>query len=156
MDTNAATGTREMNLERVINAPREKVWEAWTNQEQVQQWWGPKGFTAPVCRVNAKPGGEIYIEMRGPDGVNYPMRGTYREVVRPEWMVFSAAALDKDGKSLLEDLTMVQFVEEQNKTRLTVRATVTHVEPEGMQSLEGMEEGWKQTLDRLEQFLRKS
>lgn len=153
METNAATGTKELNLERLINAPREKVWQAWTNAEQLKQWWGPNGFTAPVCTLDLKPGGEIYIEMKGPDGKIYPMKGAYREIVKPEWMVFSAAALDENGNAVLEDLTMVALDGINNQTRLTVRAVVTKVQPEGLESLEGMEQGWNETLDRLQQFL---
>ena len=67
--------TKELTINRVFNAPRELVWNAWTNQEHIEQWWGPKGFTNPVCEWNAKVGNKILIHMKAPDGVIYPMDG---------------------------------------------------------------------------------
>ena len=87
----------ELVLTRVFDAPRELVFKAWTDAKRVAQWWGPHQFTNPVCELDARPGGAIRIHMRGPDGTVYPMTGVYQEVVEPERIVFTSAALDAAG-----------------------------------------------------------
>jgi uncharacterized protein YndB with AHSA1/START domain len=148
------SGQREVVFTRILDAPREVVFKAWTDPEQMAQWWGPRYFTNPVCEMDVRPGGAILIHMRGPDGVVYPMKGTFHEVVEPERLVFTSSALEDDeGNPQLEDLTTVTFEEEDGKTRLTVRAVVTKATPAAAGALEGMEEGWSQSLDRLTEFL---
>ncbi|HEX5433688.1 MAG TPA: SRPBCC domain-containing protein [Candidatus Angelobacter sp.] len=142
----------EIEVTRVINAERAMVFEAWTDPKQLAAWWGPRGFSSPVCRADARPGGEIYIEMRGPDGVVYPMKGTFQEVVPPERIVFVSAALDKDGKALFEVLNTATFTEQGKKTTLTLHARVLTKTPLADQYLAGMEIGWRQSLDRLAEF----
>ena len=66
---------RDLVLIRIFDAPRERVWKAWTDPRQVAQWWGPAGFTNPRCEVDVRPGGVLRIDMRGPDGTVYPMAG---------------------------------------------------------------------------------
>ncbi len=75
---------REVLLTRIIDAPRELVFEEWTNPKHMAVWWGPKYFTNPVCEMDVRPGGAILIHMQGPDGVVYPMKGTFHEIVKPE------------------------------------------------------------------------
>ena len=89
---------RKLTLTRTLNAPRSLVFKAWTDPKQLAQWWGPKGFTNPVCELDLRVNGEIRIDMRAPDGKVYPMAGAYREIVEPERLVFTAAALDATGK----------------------------------------------------------
>ena len=140
---------RELVITRVFDAPRERVFDAWIDPGQLAQWWGPKGFTNPVCEVDARPGGAIRIDMRAPDGTVYPMTGAFREIARPERLVFTSAALDKAGKPLFEVLNTVTFAERGGKTTLTLRARVSKATAEAAPYLEGMDEGWSQTLDRL-------
>lgn len=154
METNAAKGSAELRLERLVQAPREKVWEAWTHQEKVAKWWGPKNFSNPMCKVDAKPGGDIRIDMQGPDGTIYPMKGTFRELVRPEWLVFKSTALDENGMPVLESLSSVEFESENGQTRIIIRASASAHNSEGLDALKGMEEGWTQSLNKLELFLR--
>jgi uncharacterized protein YndB with AHSA1/START domain len=134
---------------RVFDAPREVVFQAWTDPGRLKRWWGPKGFTNPVCQVDVRPGGAIRIHMRGPDGAVYPMTGVFHEIVAPERLVFSSSALDQNGEPLFEILNTVTFADEGGKTRLTVRATVMDVKAGAAQHLAGMEQGWSQSLDRL-------
>lgn len=148
----AQTPKTEITITRVINADRAMVFKAWTDAKQLAAWWGPRGFSAPVCRADARPGGEIYIEMRGPDGVVYPMKGTFKEVVPPERIVFVSAGLDKDGNPLFEVLNTVTFAAQEKKTSLTLHARVLKKTPLADQYLVGMEIGWNQTLDRLVEF----
>jgi uncharacterized protein YndB with AHSA1/START domain len=150
-------GKREVVLTRIVAAPRELVFDAWTDPNQVAKWWGPRYFTNPVCELDARPGGAILIHMQGPDGVVYPMKGAFREVVRPERLVFTDSAFhDQDGHPQLEGITTVTFEEYEGKTRLTVHAMITKAEPGTEGALAGMEEGWSQSLDKLVDFISKS
>ena len=79
---------KELTLTRVFDAPRERVWDAWTDPKLLAQWWGPQGFTSPVCEVDARPGGALLIHMSGM-GMLAPMTGIFKEVVKPERLVFT-------------------------------------------------------------------
>jgi uncharacterized protein YndB with AHSA1/START domain len=150
-----ARAPRELTLSRTFDAPREVVFRAWTDARQVARWWGPHGFTNPVCEIDARPGGAIHIVMRGPEpwGDN-PITGVFREVVPPERLVFTTTPLSKDDKPLFETLTTVTFAEEQGKTRLTVHVVVTWSTPQAAPALAGMEEGFRQELDRLAEHIQ--
>lgn len=146
----------EITLTRVFDAPRELVFKAWTDPKQLAQWWGPEGFTNPVCEIDVRPGGKMLIHMTGPDGTVYPMSGTFREVVPPERLVFSDVAEDLDGNPLLEGETIVTFEEQGGKTKRTVRSSARAVEPIGDEMLKGMNEGWTQSLERLAELVAKA
>jgi uncharacterized protein YndB with AHSA1/START domain len=143
---------KEMTLTRILDAPREMVFKAWIDRGQLVKWWGPKGFTNPVCDVDTRPGGKILIHMLAPDGMVHPMDGEFHEIVEPEKIVFTSAALDKNGKRLFEVLNTVTFKEENGKTKLTLHAAVSHITDEGRPYLDGMNEGWNQSIDRLDQL----
>src|SRR5437879_2993235 len=145
----------ELVLTRVFKAPRGPVFAAWTEPTQVAQWWGPQGFTNPVCELDVRPGGAIRIDMRGPDGTVYPMTGVYEAIVKPERLVFVSAALDEHGKPLFEVLNTVTFAELGDKTKLTVQARVVKSTALAAPYLKGMEEGWKQTIERLAAYVAK-
>ncbi len=147
---------RELVLTRVFDAPRELVFKAWTDPKQVAQWWGPRGFTNPVCDLDVRPGGAIRIHMRGPDGTVYPMTGVYNEVVEPERLVFTSAALDADGNPMFEVLTTVTFAEQSGKTKQILRARVIKSTAEAAPYIKGMEAGWTQSLERLAESLAKA
>jgi len=153
MDTrsNPAVGPpeRELVLTRVFDVPRALVFKAWTDPKHLVKWWGPKGFTNPVCEVDVRCGGAIRIHMCGPDGTVYPMSGVYREIIEPERLVFTSSALDKEGKPLFEVLHTVTFAEKGGKTTLTTKARILSSTPEGASYLPGMEAGWTQSLERL-------
>jgi uncharacterized protein YndB with AHSA1/START domain len=148
--------TRELTLTRVFDAPRSLVFRMWTESKHMAQWWGPHGFTNPVCEIDARPGGAIRIHMRGPDGVVYPMVGTFREFVEPERLVFTAVAQDQAGTPLLEALTTVTFEQQGGKTKITVQAKAVGLAPVAPQMLAGMEAGWTQSLERLEALVANS
>ena len=150
---------REVVLTRVLDAPRELVWTMWTDPKHMAQWWGPKGFTNPVCELDVRPGGRIWIVMRGPKGSDYdtdfPMSGTFREVVPPSRLVFMAVAEDQAGQPLLESLTTVTFEAMGDKTKLTVEARAVALSPLAPPMLAGMEAGWTQSLEKLAGLLAK-
>jgi uncharacterized protein YndB with AHSA1/START domain len=144
---------QELVIERIFDAPRELVFKMWTDPKHLAQWWGPKGFTNPVCELDVRPGGAILIHMRGPDGTVYPMKGVFREIVEPERLVFSSAALDESGNPLFEVLNTITFAEHNGKTKQTMRARVIKRTAKAAPYLAGMEAGWTQSLARLADLL---
>ncbi|HEX4373676.1 MAG TPA: SRPBCC domain-containing protein, partial [Puia sp.] len=118
---------KEVKIIRILNAPRELVFDAWTDVKHLAEWWGPAGFTNPVCKVDAKAGGKIYIEMRSSNGTIYPMNGMFKEIIRPEKIVFISGALDKNGNQIFEVLNTVTFADENGKTKLTLHAVVDDI-----------------------------
>jgi uncharacterized protein YndB with AHSA1/START domain len=141
--------TREVTLTRVLDAPRNLVWRAWTEPEQLAKWWGPHQFSNPVCEIDARPGGRWLIHMKAPDGTVYPMTGTFTEVTKPERLVFKAFAEALDGTKYLESVTEVIFEEQGARTKLTVKAKARGLHPAAPQMLAGMDAGWSQSLERL-------
>jgi uncharacterized protein YndB with AHSA1/START domain len=145
---------KELTLTRVLNAPRELVFKTWTDPKHLAQWWGPRGFTNPVCEVDPKPGGKIRIHMDHPKFPNHWMTGFFREVVAPERLVFTSKAFEnEEGVALLEVLNTVTFEEENGKTKLTVHAVVTKATPEMAFALNGMDQGWNESIDKLSEYL---
>lgn len=147
---------QQVSFTRLLNAPRELVFKVWTDPVHLAKWWGPKGFTNPVCKADARTGGAIYIDMQAPDGVVHPMTGTFTEVVKPSKLVFTAQAhFDENNIPLIEVLITVTLTEEKGKTRIVVEAIVTKMIGAGAQSVAGMEQGWGESLDRLKALLEK-
>jgi uncharacterized protein YndB with AHSA1/START domain len=142
-------GLMEMSLTRRVAAPPGVVFRAWTDAKHLKEWWGPKGFTNPVCEVDARVGGAIQIHMRAPDGVVYPMTGRFVEIDRPHRLVFATAALDGEGRAMFEVLNTVAFTEVDGGTEISLVARVTSTTPAAPQYLAGMSQGWSQSLDRL-------
>jgi uncharacterized protein YndB with AHSA1/START domain len=145
---------KHVTITRLFKAPRTLVFQAFTDPQHLAQWWGPKGFTNPVCEIDARPGGAILIHMEMPGtGFSHPMTGTVHEVVPPERFVFTAVARDGAGHALLESHTTVTFREEGGATRLTIEARAKGLVPMARMMLAGMQEGWSQSLDKLEVHL---
>jgi uncharacterized protein YndB with AHSA1/START domain len=153
--SNAEKLQGQLVITRVFGAPPEDVFEAWTDPAQMQRWWGPKNFTNPVCELDVRPGGAWRIIMRAPDGMEYECSGVYSEVVKPERLVFSNNALDRDGKRLLEGVTSVTFAPQGGKTKLTLETRVVGLVSYAAQMIAGMETGWNQSLDRLAELVAK-
>jgi uncharacterized protein YndB with AHSA1/START domain len=146
----------EFVMTRVFDAPRELVFKAWTDPKHLAQWWGPRGFTNPVCEWDARPGGKIYDVMRAPNGTDYPMGGEFREIVPPEKVVILCGALDEKGKLLFEILHTVTFAEEKGKTKMTLLSRVLKTTPGADKYIGGFEGGMGSSLERLEELLAKT
>ena len=113
---------RELVLTRLINAPREKVYRAWTDPELLKQWFAPKPYTTPVVELDVRPGGCAYFVMRGPDGKDLPNRGVYLEVVPNERLVSTDAYVKAWEPSEKPFMTLIlTFEDEGGKTRYTAR-----------------------------------
>ena len=153
MTTTTKSTQPTMLLTRIINAPRELVYKAWSDPKQMEQWWGPKGFTASGAKLDPKPGGIFQICMDHPDFPNHWMKGNFDEVIPNEKLVFSGGAfIDDSGEAGLTTINTVTFEDHNGKTKLTVHALVTSFKPELKSSIDGMNEGWSQTIDKLEAF----
>jgi uncharacterized protein YndB with AHSA1/START domain len=133
---------------RVFDAPRELVFEAWTDPRHLVRWWGPNGFSTTIRSIEVRPGGVWRFVMHGPDGRDYENRITYQEIVRPERLVYS-----HDGAEDVEPVafqTTVTFEDIGGKTRLTMRAVFpSAAERDRVAREHGAVEGGKQHLERL-------
>ena len=97
MAQSAVNETERMIVTRVIDAPRELVWKAWTEPKYVKQWWGPKDFTAPFCEMDFRMGGKFLYCMKAPDGQEFWNGGEYFEIVPHEKIVFLLYPADAKG-----------------------------------------------------------
>lgn len=160
----------EYVISRRISAPRAAVWQAWIEPELLPQWWGPQFFTMPVCYMNVRPGGIYRIVMHAPDGVDYPMKGAYREVDEPERLAFTVDLTDHPApwhetfrshqagpaaEAVGEIFAAVRFEEQGGATRLTVQMIFQSAAVRDAMLKMGMSEGWSQSLDRLGSLLAK-
>jgi len=147
---------REFVITREFAARRDLVFKAWTDAKLLAQWWGPRGFTNPVCHWDARAGQAIHVVMRAPNGVDYPMGGEFREVVAPERLVFTSGALNGKGKMLFEFLHTATFVERNGQTLLTLQSRVIKTTAEANKYIGGFEAGMTQSLERLKGLIAKS
>jgi uncharacterized protein YndB with AHSA1/START domain len=145
----------DLVLTRTLDAPRELVFNAWIDPVHFEKWWSPKGFTNDVRVLDARAGGVIDMDMIGPDGAPFLMGGTFHEVVPPEKVVFTTRGFQRpNGEWDLEVLNTVTFAEENGKTILTLDVKVMKSTPELAGPLSGMNEGWNQSLDKLEDLVK--
>ena len=143
---------REIVTTRVINAPRELVFEAFTDPEHIGEWWGPNGFTTTIHEMNVRPGGVWKYIMHGPDGVDYDNKVIYVEIVKPERLVYTHG----DFENPAQFHVTVTFADEAGKTRLTMRALFDTQAARDEAKKFGAVEGGNQTLARLESYLAKA
>jgi uncharacterized protein YndB with AHSA1/START domain len=119
----APTTDRDLVFNRIINAPREKVFRAWTEPELLKQWFAPLPYTTPVAELELRPGGANFIVMRGPDGQDMPNRGVYLEIVKNERIVFTDAYTKAWEPSQKPFMTVVlTFEDVDGKTNYTALA----------------------------------
>jgi uncharacterized protein YndB with AHSA1/START domain len=100
MTKNTGNEAERMVVTRIFDAPRELVWKAWTDPKYVMQWWGPKDFTAPFCKMDFRVGGKFLYCMRTPDGQEFWNGGEYHEIVLHEKIVLSMYFSDPDGNKV--------------------------------------------------------
>ena len=159
-----ATG-KELIITRIFDAPRELVWKAWTDPDVFMQWWGPRGFTAPVSEIDLHVGGEYFNCMRSPDGQDFCSKGVYREIVEPELLVMTDSFADKAGNIVpateygvgkgfpMEMRIKVNFEEQNGGTKLTIKHS--DVQNISKTALGDMQQGWNESLDKLAEYFSK-
>lgn len=143
---------RELTVTRLINAPRELVFEVWTDPRHLAAWWGPRGFVTDIQNSNIAPGGGLTFTMKGPDGHVWPNHILYLEVERPARLVWSHGS--HEGKEEGRFLNTVTFADEGGRTRLTMTARLPSKEIRDalVRDVNAAEAG-KQTIDKLEEYL---
>ena len=140
---------RDLVVSRLIDAPRELVFQAWTDPEQIARWWGPRGFVTVEHDMDIRPGGAYWFVMRSPEGTDHRKRGVYREIVAPERIAFTFAWEAADGTLGHETLVTVTFDAVDDKTRLTLRQGA-------FDSVAGRDDhviGWTSCLERFGNYM---
>lgn len=147
---------RELRLTRLIDAPREKLFRAWTEPELLKQWFAPLPYTTPAAELDVRPGGANFVVMRGPDGKEFPNRGVYLEVVPNERLVFTDAYTQAWEPSQKPFMTVIlTFEDEGGKTRYTARVCHwTQADRETHEKM-GFHEGWGRCADQLAALVAK-
>jgi uncharacterized protein YndB with AHSA1/START domain len=159
---------REFMITRVLDAPRELVFKAWTEVERLKEWWGPKGFAMLNCKLVLKPAGIFHYCMRTPDGTEMWGKFVYREIVAPERIVFVNSFSDEKGNVTrhflhqrwpLEVLNTLTLTEKGGQTTLTLRGGPINATEEERKTFEegftSMHKGFSGTLDQLAEYLAK-
>jgi|SRR6185295_12092408 len=148
------TQDREIVLTRVFQAPRERVWQAWTDPKELIEWWGPQGFTNTFQEIDIRPGGVWRFIMHGPDGTDYPNLIVFDEVLPPERLTYSHGSGQENDPD--EFQVIVTFAEAGADTKLTMRLIMSSAAvKEKMITEVGAIESGNQTLDRLAAQLAK-
>jgi uncharacterized protein YndB with AHSA1/START domain len=147
-----------MVVTRVFDAPRELVWKAWTEPQYLMQWWGPKGFTSPVCKMDFRVGGKFLCCMRSPDGQEFWNAGEYYEIVPLEKIVSSMYFADSEGNQVGAEEYGIEHEAIEGAYDVTLfedlgngQTRVTFIGNEPMEDAKnsGQLEGWKQILDKV-------
>jgi uncharacterized protein YndB with AHSA1/START domain len=158
---------KEVILEKLIDAPREKVWQAWTDPEMLKQWWGPKNVSIPECEVDLRVGGKFYIVMEATEGmgqykgVKWPMEAKFTFVEPNERLSYDAEAWTEGTKeeTTINQTTDLMLTEEDGlsaqagKTKVKVIAVIRKAGPGAKMAVEGMKYGFTEQLEKLEKFL---
>jgi uncharacterized protein YndB with AHSA1/START domain len=156
----------EFVITRVVNAPRSRVWKAWTDAKELKKWWGPKGFEVVSTKVDLKPGGIFHYLLRSPNGQEMWGKFVYREIAPEERLVFISSFSDETAGVArhpmapdwpLKMLSTVTFAETGGKTTITVRwlpYEATGKEREAFEAgRDSMKVGWTGTFERLDAYL---
>jgi uncharacterized protein YndB with AHSA1/START domain len=147
---------REIFITRAFNAPRDLVWEAMTNPKHIVNWWGPRGFSTTIETMDFRVGGVWKHVMHGPDGVNYPNEKVFKEILKPEKIVFSHGDRREGGPSVDAVATWTFDEVVSGKTKVTLRMVFPSATDRDFVVKEfGAIEGGKQTLERLGEYLPK-
>jgi uncharacterized protein YndB with AHSA1/START domain len=155
-DNPAQTLNRELVLTRIIDAPREKVFRAWTEPELLKQWFAPSPWTTPAAELDVRPGGTSTIVMRSPDGADFPNSGVYLDVVKNERLVFTDAytkAWEPSDKPFMT--VILTFEDENGKTKYTARVRHWTVADRETHEAMGFQQGWGQCADQLAALVAK-
>ena len=153
MDTSKVTTSaegRDLILTRIIDAPRAKIFKAWTEPELLKKWFAPAPLTTPVVETDVRPGGSSLIVMRGPDGSEFPNRGVYLEVVENERLVFTNAYTKAWEPSEKPFVTVILTFEDKGPgTRYTALVRHWSVDDREAHEKMGFHTGWAISTEQL-------
>lgn len=163
MEKNAGS---DFVITRVFNAPRDTVWRAWTEREQLMQWFGPKGYTMPLASLDFRPGGIFHYALRAPDGAEIRGKWVFKEIVTPHKLVMISSFSDAQGGVTrhpmapvwpLELLSTTTLEEQDGKTALTIHWAPQHASELEIKAFKeghgSIQQGWGGTLDQLTAWL---
>jgi uncharacterized protein YndB with AHSA1/START domain len=148
----AEPADRVLVLTREFDAPRARVFAAWTEPERLQRWYAPRGFVLTRCEGDLRPGGGWRSCMRAPDGAEYCVAGVYREIVPDERIAFTHAWEGDHGRRGYETLVTVTLVEREGRTEMRFRQRVFR----SAESRDSHRGGWSECFDRLDAYLGES
>jgi uncharacterized protein YndB with AHSA1/START domain len=140
---------RVIVITRAFDAPRSLVFEAWTKAEHVAQWWDPSGAPLAVCNIDLRPNGAFRFVHQGPDGVNHPFTGLYREVTAPARLVFTTRV----APSGAESIGTLVFSEHEGRTTLTMTIECQSKADRDALLKMRVDVGTTRTLDNLDEYL---
>jgi uncharacterized protein YndB with AHSA1/START domain len=158
VDVRTAVPAKVLVIERTIAASAEQVFDAFTDPEQLTQWWWPKGFTCPAAEADLRVGGTYRLAMQWPDAIPsenqfaHYMGGEYFEIDRPHRLVMSGRAANDEQGELFATLIELTLEDRNGSTALTMRQSYFEPMPPPA-ALGGAEQGWNEQLDKLEQLL---
>ncbi len=150
-----------ITITRTFDAPREQVWERWTEPDQYMCWWGPKDFTSPYAKFDLRPGGTYLSCMRGPDGKEYWDTGRYEQIDKLKRIVYTDTFADEHGNAVppsyygmigdrpVEMAVQINLEDMGDRTKLTIE----HCGLTDRNFLDQAKEGWNQSLDKLAECL---
>jgi uncharacterized protein YndB with AHSA1/START domain len=157
---------RELVITRTFDAPRELVFKMFTESEHLKNWWGPKGFTMNVARLELRSGGVFHYSQKSPEGQEMWGKFVYREIVEPEKLVFTNSFSDEEGNTVrapfnptwpLEILNILTFAEHEGKTTITLRGGPLFATEKELKTFEAahdmIRKGFAGTFDQLAEYL---
>jgi uncharacterized protein YndB with AHSA1/START domain len=158
----AKADENELTITRIFDAPRDLLWKAWTEPERVMRWWGPKGFTSPICKIDLRIGGSYLFCMFSPDGEDFWSTGVYLELVPPAKIVCTDSFADEDG-----NVVPATYYDMGDDFPLELRITITFEEHDGQTKMtllhaglpsgamkDATAQGWNESFDKLAESLR--
>ncbi len=162
------TALRPFVISRTFDAPRDRLWQAWTERDCLKQWFGPKGFTMPVATMDFRPGGVCHSCLRSPDGREMWGKWLFREIVEPVRFSFVQSFSDAAGGVTRHPLSptwplawlcTVSFAERNGQSTVTVQwlpLNPTDQERDTFNAAQdGMKQGWSGTFEQLADYLAK-
>jgi uncharacterized protein YndB with AHSA1/START domain len=144
----------DLTFRRVFDAPLALAFKAWTDAACVAAWWGPNGSSNPFTAVEPRPGGRFHVHMQAPDGEIQAMGGHFVEVEAPHRVVVETTLADADGNVILENLHTVTLTQRDNRTEMHLHTQMVLAAPSMLPHVGGVEEGWRQSLERLVSILK--
>jgi len=140
-----------LEITRFINAPRERVYAAWTDSVQLKEWWGPKEVRTRKMTADVRVGGEYRWELINQEGEEMTVHGEYRELVTGKKVVFTWQWEDDEAWKGRTSVVTVEFFDRDGGTEVRL----THVQLPSEASRDRHNEGWNSVIDRLEKFVKK-
>lgn len=159
VDVRSATPTKQLVIERTLRASPERVFDAFTDPQQLKKWWWPNGFACPAAEVDLRVGGTYRLAMEWPESIPaearfaHHMGGEYYEIERPRRLVMSGRAVNDQQGELFATLIEVTFeARDDGGTALTIRQSYFEPMPPA-DAMAGAEQGWSEQLGKLERLL---